>query len=248
MSIRYVLAIAAALALAACDKTRDADAHTRTVSSKDPEARTAKSGTSGASVDVKGDTLLQRADQGRIMGNPAANVWMIIVSDFQCPYCRQFHEQNAAILRKEYVQTGKVRMAYINLPLSMHPHAWPAAERAMCSAAQGKFWPVHDAMFASQARWEGLDSAGVRVFFDSLAVAAGADKEQLRACVDSRRVRALIQADYDRSAQSGVQSTPTVIIGNAQLPGVQPIGNYRQALDAALKDANARLPVKKNGA
>ncbi len=64
-----------------------------------------------------------------------------MISDFQCPYCKEFHDKTAAQVRKEFVQTGLARMAYIHFPLRIHPNAVPSAEASMCAGAQGKFWP-----------------------------------------------------------------------------------------------------------
>src|SRR5579862_8971029 len=119
------------------------------------------------------DSFTQRIDAARIYGDSTAKVWMIMVSDFQCPYCKQWHDESFAALRHEYVDNGKVLLAYYNFPLSIHPNAVPAAEAAMCAGAQNKFWPMHDALFASQATWAGLkDPSAV---FDSLGVKLGLD-------------------------------------------------------------------------
>ncbi|HMH86433.1 MAG TPA: thioredoxin domain-containing protein, partial [Gemmatimonadaceae bacterium] len=91
------------------------------------------------------DSNITRADLARIQGSASAPVWVIEVSDFQCPYCKQWHDQTYAAFRDQYVNTGKVRLAYVNFPLASHVHAWPAAESAMCAGAQGKFWQMHDA-------------------------------------------------------------------------------------------------------
>jgi protein-disulfide isomerase len=93
------------------------------------------------------------ADQARILGRPTAPVWVVEVSDFQCPYCKMWHDSTYETLKREYVNTGKVRLAYINFPLEKHRNAMPAAEAAMCAAAQGKFWEMHDALFDAQAKW-----------------------------------------------------------------------------------------------
>jgi protein-disulfide isomerase len=80
------------------------------------------------------------------------------VSDFQCPYCRQFWELTLPALKEEYIATGQIRLIFINLPLaSIHPNAPAAHEFAMCSARQGLFWPVHDLLFQTQGDWKGLD-------------------------------------------------------------------------------------------
>jgi protein-disulfide isomerase len=157
---------------------------------------------------------------------------MIMVSDFQCPYCKQWHDASFAQLVRDYVATGKVRLAFINFPLRAHPNAFPAAEVAMCAGLQGKFWQMHDALFASQDRW--APRFPVLPTLDSVAASIGVDTQAVNACVTAHVPDATIQADYDRGERAGVNSTPTVIIDRHLLVGVQPTANYRQALDAAL--------------
>jgi protein-disulfide isomerase len=171
-------------------------------------------------------------DLARIQGAPSARVWFVIASDFQCPYCKQFHDQSFAAIRDQYVSTGKVRMAYINFPLPSHANAWPSAEAAMCAGAQGKFWQMHDALFASQDRWE--DKHPPTAVLDSVAHSIEVDTTAMNACMTGPSVHALIEADRDRADQSGVNATPTIIIGRNLMPGVEPIANYRRVLDSAL--------------
>src|SRR3954468_18867929 len=113
------------------------------------------------------DSNITRADLARIQGSPSAPLWVIEVSDFQCPYCKQWHDQTYNAFIDQYVKTGKVRLAYVNFPLGIHAHAFPAAEAAMCAGVQNKFWPMHDSLFASQGRWE--SGADPKATFDSLA-------------------------------------------------------------------------------
>ena len=181
---------------------------------------------------VAADSFTQRIDAARITGDSTAKVWMIMVSDFQCPYCKQWHDESFAALRHEYVDTGKVRLAYYNFPLTIHPNAVPAAEAAMCAGAQNKFWPMHDALFASQATWAGLkDPSPV---FDSLGTKLGLDARSFNTCRTTHATLPMIRADQDRAERAGVQSTPTIIIGNKLIAGAQPTDNFRRALDAAL--------------
>ena len=119
------------------------------------------------------DSLSTAADKGRILGSDKAPIWMLVVSDFQCPFCRQWHTETWESLRKEYVATGKVRVAFVHFPLGMHANARAAAIAAMCASAQGRFWPVADAIFKAQDRWKDLKDA--RPYFDSLARSAGLD-------------------------------------------------------------------------
>ena len=80
------------------------------------------------------DSLLQLADAGRIQGSASAPVWLVEVSDFQCPYCKQWHEQVYPAIKKDYIDRGIVRMAYVHMPLNIHPNAQPAAQRDASAA------------------------------------------------------------------------------------------------------------------
>lgn len=179
--------------------------------------------------------LAKHADQGRISGSATASVWLVEVSDFQCPYCKQWHDQSYAEIKRAYVDSGRVRLAYVNFPLSMHRNAMPAAETAMCASAQDKFWPLHDALFATQEQWEKL--ASPQPMFDSLATAAGVDMGAFHKCVSAHLMKATIDADIDRATKAGVESTPTFLIGGTMVTGAQPLAVFRQALDSALAHA-----------
>jgi protein-disulfide isomerase len=190
----------------------------------------------GAPGSPSSDSSSSRFDRSRIMGDSTSRVWFVIVSDFQCPYCKEWHDASFATLEREYVQTGKARMAFINFPLQqVHPNAMPAAEVAMCAGAQGKFWVMHEVLFNTQERW--ASRSPVMPVLDSLARENGVDVHALDACVSSHAPDALIQADFDRAVRAGVQSTPTVIIGKQLLGGVRPTDAYRHALDTALAGA-----------
>ncbi|MDB4878732.1 MAG: putative oxidoreductase [Gemmatimonadetes bacterium] len=184
------------------------------------------------------DSVSASADRGRIQGAEGAQVWMIEVSDFQCPYCKSFHDDVAETIDREYVKTGKVRHAFINFPLTrIHPNARPAAEAAMCASAQGRFWQLHDGLFDTQPRWAGMPDATAH--FDSLAVAAGVDAAAWRRCMSSHATAALIDADQERASRSGVGSTPSFFIGNRALVGAYPVDSFRVILDSAIAKARA---------
>ena len=186
------------------------------------------------------DSNLTRADLSRIQGSPNAPLWVIEVSDFQCPYCKQWHDQTYTAFRDQYVKTGKVRFAYVNFPLASHTYAWPAAEAAMCAAAQNMFWPMHDALFATQARWETMNPP--TAMFDSLAQSTGVEMVRWRECVRSGKMKALIQADRDRASRATVDATPTFLIGDKILAGAQPIEELRKAIDSAMVKAKKSTP------
>ena len=171
-------------------------------------------------------------------GNAATRVVLVEVSDFECPFCGRHARQTAPQIEREYVETGKVRHAFLNFPLASHRNAFKAAEAGLCAADQGKFWELHARMFANQTQ---LAPALV----PPLAAAAGLNAEQLRACVDSGRKRDQVSADQAMAQRAGVTATPTFFVGlldpktgaftvTERIIGAKPYAAFKQALDAAL--------------
>ena len=202
-------------------------------------SRSPAAATQAAADTARDNALLERADAGRIQGATTAPVWLVEISDFQCPYCKQWHDETYPLIKREFIDRGLVRMAYVNLPIvSIHRHAAPAAEAAMCAAAQERFWPVHDAIFATQNSWNTLDDA--TPVFDSLALAAGVDAEEFRGCVQSQVMRRLLNGDRQRAGAAGVTSTPVFFVGDEMIRGAAPIKEFRAAIERARAKVAAR--------
>ena len=198
-------------------------------------AEAARPGPAGSEA---ADPRVAAADAARIMGSDTATVWVIGISDFQCPFCRVWHDRTFAQLRQEFVDNGRVRFAYVNMPLRMHQHAREAANYAMCAGAQGRFFEYAEQVFATQDRWSEMPSP--TAVFDSLAAPAGVDAAQLSQCVADGVMEPLVSADYERAVQTGVRSTPSFIIGNQRLEGVQPVETLRAAIEAATGSSSAQ--------
>jgi protein-disulfide isomerase len=213
---------------AAC--TRDANRSASTAAA----TRTAN-GTVASAVSAA-DSISQRADRGRILGDTTAKLWVIMASDFQCPYCKQWHDARFSQLMQNYVAKGRIRLGFINFPLSQHQNALPASEAGMCAAAQGKFLAMHEALFATQAKWETLRNP--KPVFDSLAAASGVNMPAYTACVSQHLTVPLIEADHDRWATAGVKSTPTFFVGRQMLQGAD--ADVPAAIDAALSGATKK--------
>lgn len=232
MRLRTLLvpAIAIVAGLAACK-------------SPDPARQDSPGMAAGADTSRSADSaIVAAADLARIQGSESAPVWLLVISDFQCPYCRMWHEQTYPALVREYIQPGKVRLAYLHLPLSSHPHAMPAAEAAMCAGVQGKFWEVADGIFQTQERWTPMNAGEAAAVYDSIAVAAGVKAPEWRDCVSQHRTAPMVNADAARATQIGVQSTPSFVVmrGNEVVRGISgayPIETFRTAIDAALAGA-----------
>ena len=232
-STSHLIVGAAALlvALGACTRSDASPSPARASVPASLSAGAAQTG--GAQRTGPIDSVSEQADRGRIRGAASAGLWLIEISDFQCPFCKQWHDETFAVIQKEYVQTGKVRLAYLNFPLtSIHRNARAAAEAAMCASVQGKFWELHDSLFDTQRAWEGRTDP--MPLFDSLAVAAQANPAAWRRCMTTHATGPIIDADLERSRQAGVQSTPSFFIGDKSLAGAYPVDSFRVAIEQQL--------------
>ena len=229
---------AASLIVIAC-RGGDAARHEGTSSpATTPNATPATATAARSSSASLNDSVSAHADSGRIRGNRKQNVlWVVEASDFQCPYCKMWHDSTYIALVHDYVETGKVVLAYLNFPLRQHQNSMPAAEAAMCASVQNKFWPMHDSLFSSQASWETLPNAMPK--FDSLAARLGIAMPAWRDCVSRHLTVPLIEADYSRSQTAGVKSTPTFFVGDQQLAGFEPYSVFRQVVEAQLAKRRA---------
>jgi protein-disulfide isomerase len=227
---RLALIAAISIASAACSR---ADGHT----SSTPERTSAKSPATDIATagNAATDSLSVAADTSRILGSPTAKVWVIEVSDFQCPFCKQWHDETYPTVLDDYVKSGKVRLAYVNFPLNIHPHARAAATAAMCAGAQGHFWPMHDALIATQNEWAGVKDPGP--VFDSLATSLHVNVSAYHACLSDPSIAALIDGDQDRAQRGGVGSTPSFWIGSKLVEGAVPPSEMRREIDQALAAA-----------
>lgn len=171
---------------------------------------------------------------GRIRGSASAPVTVYEMSDFQCPYCREFALNTFPAIDSAYVATGRVRWAFVNFPLtSIHHNAAAAAEVALCAAQQGGFWRVHDLLYQHQDVWAPLKEPAA--FFLTLADSAKLSKPALLACLQSPSTEDVIRADAQGASRSGAESTPTFYIEGGLLVGAQPIAVFRQVLDSILR-------------
>ena len=231
LPVNFGAAVCALLFITACSPANSASA-------KDAAATT--SSTPAKAPASAPDPALTAADHGRVMGDTAAKTWVVIASDFQCPYCRQWHDESYRNFIAEYVRSGKVKVAYLNFPLGQHQNAVPAAQAAMCASVQNKFWQFHDALFDSQKRWEEMQNT--RPVMDSIARAVGVDFASWSKCVDSNKMLPLIFADRDRAATAGVSSTPSFLIQGRIIAGAVPLDELRPVIDSAIVKDKASRP------
>ena len=137
-----------------------------------------------------------------------------------------------------YVKTGKVQYIFKNFPLhSIHPQAQKAAEAAECAGEQGKYWEMHDELFAKQQQWSGQSDAVDT--FKEMAGELGLDQEQFDACLDEGKYADKINADLQEGIADGVQGTPAFRINGAEVSGAQPFSAFQQQIEFHLAGGEA---------
>lgn len=169
-----------------------------------------------------------------VQGDANAKLAILEFSDFQCPYCGKYAKETYQQLKGEFVAAGKVKYVFVNLPLSSHQYARGAAEAAECAHVQGRFWPMHDRLFAQQ---ELLAPANL----EAHAQAVGLDAQSFATCL-AGTAPSLVDKDRELAKRLGVRSTPTFLIGTVnpdgtvrvtkQISGAHQATVFRQALQA----------------
>jgi len=151
------------------------------------------------------------------LGRPDAPLTMVEFTDYQCPYCRRFAAEVWPKLKREYIDTGKLRYIARDLPLQFHSAAAPAAEAAHCAGEQGKFWEMHAALLGGAAD---LQSGGI----ERRASALGLDMPTFGECVARRKYADLIAAHVHEADAVGIDGTPGFVLGRVsghELEGVR---------------------------
>jgi protein-disulfide isomerase len=151
---------------------------------------------------------------GEMLGSKSAPLTIVEFTDYQCPFCQRFHTTAFADLKKNYIDTGKVRFYSRDLPLdSMHPNAMRAAQSARCAGEQGQFWALRDIMGANPGQ---LDMNSIMADAASLKM----DTAKFKACVESDKYKQAIQTDVLEAMKIGADGTPTFVVGKSTPEGV----------------------------
>jgi len=159
-----------------------------------------------------------------VKGNPRAPVTVVVFSDFQCPYCARVEP---TLKQVEAAYGDKVRFAWKHKPLPFHANALPAAEAAEAAREQGKFWPMHDKMFAAQQE---LSPAA----YERWARELGLDLNRFKAALASGRHKARIQEDDAQAGRLGIDGTPTLVVNGEKVVGAVPFENLKAVIDRQL--------------
>jgi protein-disulfide isomerase len=182
-----------------------------------PAAAAAAAPAAGAKVDIQ-------VGSSPAKGPRTAPVTVVAFSDFECPFCSR-----AVPTMKQIEDTykDKVRIAFKHLPLSFHKNAQIAAEASMAANEQGKFWEMHDKMFANQQQ---LDRPSLEKYAQEL----GLNMTRFKAALDSGKFKKQVQDDAALAAKVGATGTPTFFVNGKSLVGAQPFDSFKPLIDAEL--------------
>lgn len=159
------------------------------------------------------------------LGPDDAPITIVEFSDFQCPFCKRFHDETYQALLAAY--PGQIRFVYRNLPLtSIHPDAMSAAVASLCANEQNVYWDYHDKLFSSDVL--GRDT------YVKYATDLNLNADEFNACLDSGKFDDFISQDMDFALNLGIQSTPTFFINGLAIVGAQPLSSFQNLIDKEL--------------
>ncbi len=173
-----------------------------------------------------------------MLGRADAPVTLVEFSDYQCPFCQRFFATTLPALKKDYIDTGKLRYVLRDFPLEMHPHARKAAEAAHCAGEQGKYWEMHDMLFQHQQALAPPQLA-------EHARTVGVDEPKFAECLSSARYATRVERGLADGAAAGVQGTPGFVVGKTKpgdvvegtpIRGAQPLEAFRRIIDQILAE------------
>ena len=165
-------------------------------------------------------------DDDAAKGPAKAPVTIVEFSDYQCPYCSRAEATVEEVLKK---YGDKVRLVYRDYPLQFHPNANGAAQASECAKDQGKFWEMHNAMFADQSK---LAQADLETTAGTIA---GIDKDKFKTCLESGKFQNEVQKDFEDGQKYGVTGTPTFFINGIPMVGARDVNSFAEIIDSELE-------------
>lgn len=192
-------------------------------------------------------------EKDHIRGNPNAPIMIVEYSDYDCPFCRVFHDTMTKVM-SEYGKDGKVAWVFRQLPLvQLHPNAPKIAEASECVASIGgndAFWKFSDALnnsrkvvYGAGGNIQSVEPTNMNLMNDFVA-AAGVDQAKFTQCLDSGKFKAKIEEDVKAGFAAGAKGTPysILIVGDQQgvINGAQPYEVVKKMIDTVISQMNAK--------
>lgn len=183
---------------------------------------------------VVGEKVDVSVDDDPFIGNEKAKVIVVEFSDFQCPFCRIFWSEAYQQIKKEYIDTGKIKFVFRDYPLPFHSAAQPSAEAAECADDQGKFWEMHDKIFGEQAKQGTGTITYSAVELKKWASEIGLNTGKFNQCLDSGKYKSEVENDLADGSAYGVSGTPTLYVNGNPIVGAQPFSVFQAIIEQEL--------------
>ncbi|GEM86195.1 DsbA family protein [Meiothermus granaticius] len=172
-------------------------------------------------------------------GPEGAKVTVVEFSNYLCPHCRDHDNEVFPQIQRDYINTGKVRYLFRDLPFSLpdgspQPNVVRAGEAAACAAEQNRYLEYREILFRSQTLWGGLSLDNLDKFLEDLARQLSLDTAKFTACLTSGSQRAGVLADQQLAGRLGISETPTFIVNGQQYVGARSYEEWKALLDKAL--------------
>lgn len=139
-------------------------------------------------------------------------VALVEFADYECPYCARHMQETGPSIKKELLDSGDVTQVFFSFPLPIHPRAPKASEAAECAARQGRFWEMHEQLFAEPTALDLPD-------LSARARKIGLDEAAFQRCLDSGETAERIRQDMQIARRLGVNSTPSFFLGTVKADG-----------------------------
>lgn len=163
----------------------------------------------------------------RSQGEPGSPLWIVEYFDYQCGPCRHSMDVIKTFINKK---SSKIYFQARFFPLSNHLYAMKAARYAECAARQGKFWKLHDLLFARQNEWTNMPVDKIDKLFRSYAIIAGVDPHHLDICLKNPEIEKTILDERGVAKSMGVSSTPTFFVNGQMIVGIDAFEEYLKVL------------------
>jgi protein-disulfide isomerase len=152
-------------------------------------------------------------DNDPFMGDASAPITLVEFSDYECTFCGRFAKSVLPKLKTEYINSGKVKYVFRDFPLNIHKEAHKAAEAAQCAGDQGKYWEMHNTLFANQ---HDLTIEKLKGHAEKLTL----DMKLFNTCLDGGKYTDEVQKDLKAGQKTGMKSVPSFIIGLTTSDGI----------------------------
>lgn len=186
-----------------------------------------------ASAPMVVDVATAGPAQGYLIGKADAPVKIMEFADFECPACGRFSTITEPDVRKRIIDTGLANLTYYDFPLPQHHNSVSASNAAACADDQGKFWPMHDQLFATQDEWNTQATDDPKPLFMKYGSAIGLDAAKFESCYDARTHQKRIEANFAEGERRKISATPTFFVGDRAYANALSYDQLKAIVDSA---------------